>query len=78
MCLSVDSAPVHIACAYQTPLLGFFSGYNHNFNVFSPIGSKFAAVRSHTPTDGPVKVIDNWSVDEAFEKAVRLLEARKK
>jgi len=78
MCLSVDSAPVHIACAYQTPLVGFYSGDNYNFKLFSPIGNHSTAVRSHTSANGPVKVIDNWSVDEAFEKAVRLLEARKK
>ena len=76
LCLSVDSAPVHVACAYQTPVLGFYSAFEHNFRKFAPIGPRALSVRSHTPANGPVKLIDNWSVKEAFEKAVKLLERK--
>lgn len=78
LCLSVDSAPIHIACAYHTPVVGFYSGWDYNFNLFAPVGQKSAAVRSHTPADGPVTVIDNWSADEAFEKISALLKETKK
>ena len=77
LCLSVDSAPVHIACAYHTPVVGFYSAFEHNFRVFAPIGPRALSVRSHTPASGPVKVIDNWTVDEAFEKAVELLKGER-
>lgn len=78
LCLSVDSAPVHISCAYQTPLVGFYSAWERNFRTFAPISSHSAVVRSCTPANGPVEVIDNWSVEEAFEKATTFLGGGKK
>lgn len=74
--ISVDTVTVHIACAYQKPLVAIYGGWDYGFAQFAPIGNKAFSVRSHTPANGPVKHIDNWAAEEAFEKAVKLLEGK--
>lgn len=38
--VSVDGGGVHIACAYQKPLLSFYSNYEYNFYKWSPAPHK--------------------------------------
>ena len=72
--LSIDSAPVHIACAYKVPVLGLYSGWQRNFTLFAPLAntqSRF--VQSIKKAAGPVKVIDGLDTDKAAAYAKELL-----
>ena len=72
LCLAVDSAAVHLACAYYTPLVAFYSGWERNFKLFAPL-DKTCAVCSRTPAGGPVIQIDNWPPEMALAICARTL-----
>ena len=58
--ISIDSAPVHAACAYKVPVLGVYSGWQRNFTLFAPLAntpSRF--MQSVKKADGHIKIIDN-------------------
>ena len=47
--LSPDTSICHIAAGLGVPLLGFYSGNEHNFNRFHPLGQRIWTVRANTP-----------------------------
>jgi ADP-heptose:LPS heptosyltransferase len=64
--LSPDTSICHIAAGLGVPLLGFYSGNEHNFNRFHPLGKRVWTVRAET-----VDSIDGITVDEyiaAFDR----------
>jgi ADP-heptose:LPS heptosyltransferase len=66
--LSPDTSICHIAAGLGVPLLGFYSGNEHNFNRFHPLGKHVWTVRADTPDS-----IDGISVDQyvaAFDKMI--------
>lgn len=72
LCLAVDSAAVHLACAYHTPLAAFYSGWERSFKLFAPL-DKTCAILSRLPADGPVPQIDNWPQETALAICARAL-----
>ena len=74
--LSIDSAPVHIACAYKVPVLGLYSGWQRNFTLFAPLANTQGRfVQSVKTANSPVKVIDGLDTDKAAAFAKELLPA---
>ncbi len=66
--ITVDTSTVHIACAYKKPFVAIYSGYDDNFNLFSPLKQENVyAVRSATKANKPVKKIDNWQAEEVIK-----------
>ncbi len=66
--LTVDTASVHVACAYNKPLTAIYSGYDDGFNLFHPLEQENTyAIRSATKSNKPVHYIDNWSVQEVLK-----------
>ena len=65
---TVDTASVHIACAYNKPLVSIYSGYDDGFNLFYPLEQDNTyAVRSATKSNCPVSKINNWPVQEVLK-----------
>jgi ADP-heptose:LPS heptosyltransferase len=74
--LSPDTSICHIAAGLGVPLLGFYSGNEHNFNRFHPLGNRVWTVRANTPdsidgitVDDYVAAFDNM-IHELFDLAV--------
>ena len=66
--LTVDTAAVHIACAYNKPMVAIYSGYDDNFNLFHPLKQEnIYAVRSATKSNCPARDIDNWPVQDVLK-----------
>lgn len=57
--LSPDTSICHIAAGLGVPLLAFYSGNEHNFNRFHPLGKRVWTVRASTPDS-----IDGITVDQ--------------
>lgn len=75
MIISVDSAAVHIACAYRKNLLAFYSGWERNFKLFAPLKADNAiAVKSDSSADAPVKEIKALPVEKAVASIRKLLQ----
>jgi ADP-heptose:LPS heptosyltransferase len=69
--LSPDTSICHIAAGLGIPLLGFYSGNEHNFNRFHPLGKRVWTVRANTPDS-----IDGITVDDyaaAFDNVIHEL-----
>ncbi len=69
--LSPDTSICHIAAGLGVPLLGFYSGNDHNFNRFHPLGKRVWTVRASTPDS-----IDGITVEDyaaAFDNMMREL-----
>jgi ADP-heptose:LPS heptosyltransferase len=69
--LSPDTSICHIAAGLGVPLLGFYSGNEHNFNRFRPLGKKVWTMQADSPDS-----IDGITVDQyvaAFGRMIREL-----
>lgn len=74
MIISVDSAAVHIACAYRKDLLAFYSGWERNFKLFAPLKADNAiAIQSEISASAPVKEIKALPVEKAVASIRKLL-----
>lgn len=72
--ISIDSAPVHTACAYKVPVLGLYSGWQRNFTLFAPLANTPSCfVQSAKKADGPVKIIDGLDTGKAVAFVKELL-----
>ena len=66
--LTVDTATVHIACAYNKPMVAIYSGYDDGFNLFYPLKQEnIFAVRSAMKSNCPARDIDNWPVQDVLK-----------
>ncbi|TFH64582.1 MAG: lipopolysaccharide heptosyltransferase family protein [Candidatus Zixiibacteriota bacterium] len=74
--LSPDTSICHIAAGLGVPLLGFYSGNEHNFNRFHPLGKRVWPVRAHTPDSIDGITVENYAaafdnmMHELFDLAV--------
>ena len=72
--LSIDSAPVHAACAYKVPVLGLYSGWQRNFTLFAPLANTpHRFLCSVKKIDGHIKIIDGLDTAKAADFVKELL-----
>ena len=65
--ITVDTATVHIACAYNKPFVSVYSGYEDGFAMFEPLKQQGAyAVQSSQKSKKPVHKIDKWSAEDVI------------
>ncbi len=50
--ITPDTSIVHVACAFEKPLLAFYSGLDDFFTKFHPIGNNVSIVRAKQGDDG--------------------------
>lgn len=73
--ITVDTATVHIACAYNKPFVSIYSGYEDGFAMFHPLKQPGAyAVQSTQKAKKPVHKIDKWSAEEVINYTKSFLE----
>ncbi len=73
--ITIDTATVHIACAYNKPFVSIYSGYEDNFNLFCPLKQKGAyAVQSSQKVTKHIHKIDKWSAQDVINWTKSFLE----
>jgi ADP-heptose:LPS heptosyltransferase len=70
--ISPDTALVHIASAFNTPILALYSGLNDSFAKFHPLSDIQVIVRSENGDKG-VKSISSEQILSGFYKIMNLL-----
>lgn len=71
VCLAVDSAAVHIACALGTPVVAIYSSWVRNFTLFAPIGPCASSVRDGELSNGPVSLLAHWDAQQTTREIVK-------
>jgi ADP-heptose:LPS heptosyltransferase len=64
--ITPDTSLVHIASAFNTPLIGLFGGLEEEFQKFKPLSDRFIALRSPLGVDG-IKGIEANEVIKAID-----------
>ncbi len=63
MLISPDTSLVHVAAAFNIPLLGLFSGINREFKKFHPLSDKSVCIKAEEGIDGiqtiPVELLSD-------------------
>jgi heptosyltransferase III len=67
--ISADTSAVHIASAFQVPVLGLYPSAEWNFKSWQPIGTRFEIAR---PADGVVGDIGTEEVFRAYDLLARI------
>lgn len=72
MLISPDTSLVHVAAAFNIPLLGLFSGISREFTKFEPLSDNFMCIRAEEGIDG-IGTIPAEMLFESFEKFIKRL-----
>lgn len=66
MVISPDTSIVHIASAYNKPLLAFYNRNDFNYNKFHPLCSNFLSLFTDKD-NAPIETIDSTKIIESFD-----------